>query len=71
MQVNPREILERLQKLKRPPLTDLPLEKEVPMILKKRTPLYTSVATVALPASIPYGGQIPFLTRKLQALCSW
>ncbi len=71
MQVNEKEIVARLKKLKRPPLTDLPLEKEVPMILKKRTPLFAEVAAVSLPASIPFAGHASYLVRKLKAQCSW
>ena len=71
MQVKEQEIVARLKKLKRPPLTDLPLEKEVPMILKKRTPLFQEVASLALPASIPFPGHAAYLVRKLKARCSW
>lgn len=71
MQVREKDMVERLKKLNRPALTDMPLEREVPMILKKRTPLYASVADLELPASIPFGGHASYLTRKLRARCSW
>lgn len=71
MQVREREMVERLKKLKRPPLTDLPLEEEVPMVLRKRTPLYESVATIQLAPSIHFGRQIPWLLSQLHKRCSW
>ncbi len=71
MQVREKDVVERLKKLDRPALTDMPLEREVPMILKKRTPLYASVADLELPASIPFPGHASYLTRKLRARCSW
>ncbi|MDO8649030.1 MAG: 3-phosphoshikimate 1-carboxyvinyltransferase [Candidatus Peregrinibacteria bacterium] len=60
------ELIERLKKAKRPSLTALPLEQEVPMILKKRTPLYQEVAHFSLPNS----GSINDAVRSLRALCS-
>ncbi len=60
------KLIERLKKAKRPPLTALPLEQEVPMILKKRTPLYQEVAHFCLPTS----DSIDAAVRSLRSLCS-
>lgn len=60
------ELIERLKKAKRPPLTDLLLEQEVPMILKKRTPLYKEVAHFSLLNS----DSIDDAVRSLRSLCS-
>lgn len=64
-------LIKRLKAGKRPALTDLPLEKEVPMILKKRSPWYRHVATITLPASVRLSRQIPFVLSALQKQCSW
>ncbi len=71
MQVRERDIIERLKVLKRPPLTNLTLEEEVPMVLSKRTPLFQEVASLTLPPSIPFAGHVSYLIRKLKARCSW
>lgn len=60
------EIIDRLRKSNRPPLTKLPLEKEVPLILKKRTPLYESVATFSLTESQTTKDAL----RSLSSLCT-
>jgi 3-phosphoshikimate 1-carboxyvinyltransferase len=65
------EITERLKKLQRPALTDLPLEKEVPMILAKRNPLYAEVASIRIPPSIPFPRHVPWVISQLRRRCSW
>ncbi len=64
-------VIARLRKLHRPALTDLPLEKEVPLILKRRTPLYAALADITLPPSLPKKSQVAALRSTLRASCSW
>lgn len=59
-------IIERLREDRRPPLTNLPLEAEIPLILGKRAPLYESVAHVT--AHEPFSAQS--VIRSLRSLCS-
>lgn len=59
-------ILQRLKRDQRPPLTQLPLEREVPLIMKRREPLYESVAHIFLQE--PH--KIRSAVKSLQALCS-
>ncbi|MFA7681653.1 MAG: shikimate kinase, partial [Candidatus Peribacteraceae bacterium] len=62
--------VKRLQKTHRPALTDLPLQEEVSLMLKKRNPLYKSVANITLPEKIPFSKQTSFVLSRLRALCS-
>lgn len=71
MQVTAKTITERLKKLKRPALTNMPLEKEVPMVLKKRTPLYKEVAEIVLPPHINFAKQRGYILSQLEERCSW
>jgi len=60
------EIIDRLKRNKRPPLTNLPLEKEVPLIMKKRIPLYRDVATLSFNES----QKVEDAIKSLSSLCS-
>lgn len=62
--------VERLQKAKRPPLTDLPLEEEVRTVLQKRDPLYQSVADFVIDESTPYKKHISSALQALSDSCS-
>ncbi len=61
-------IVKRLQVTKRPKLTDLPVGQEVRAMLHKRDPQYRSIAAIILPHVIPFGGQVPYVQRKLKSL---
>jgi 3-phosphoshikimate 1-carboxyvinyltransferase len=65
MQASARQTIQRLKKTKRPALTKMSLEQEVKTVLKKRDPLYKSVAAINLPERTPFSKQIPFLVRAL------
>ncbi|NOS66958.1 MAG: 3-phosphoshikimate 1-carboxyvinyltransferase [Candidatus Peribacteraceae bacterium] len=64
-------VIERLRKLRRPALTDLSLEKEVPLVLKRRTPLYAALADITLSPSLTQKQQVNALSKALRASCSW
>ncbi len=64
-------VIARLQKLHRPALTKLPLEEEVPLILKRRTPLYAALADITLPPSLLQKNQVTALRAALRSSCSW
>ncbi|MFA5272965.1 MAG: 3-phosphoshikimate 1-carboxyvinyltransferase [Candidatus Peribacter sp.] len=59
-------ILARLKKDQRPSLTSLSLEQEVPLIMKRRAPLFQNAAHISLKE--PHG--IQSAIQSLQALCS-
>lgn len=59
-------IIQRLQESNRPPLTSLPLAQEVRSMLKKRTPLYSSIAHIR----VRHSDGIPHIVRLLRDLCS-
>ena len=65
------ELIARLKKLGRPPLTKLPLEEEVKKVLKKRTPLYASVAQITVPETLKEAPLATLVASLLQAKCSW
>ncbi len=67
MQMSERGTIERLTLTKRPPLTDLPLEQEVPQVLARRDPLYRELATIILPERTPFSAHISFVIRELLA----
>ena len=59
-------IINRLKKKKRPPLTGLPLEREVKEIMKKRSPIYRRLADITVSSSDEVSGVIDSLSK----LCS-
>ncbi len=71
LEISEADSVARLQKIKRPALTNLPLEQEVKMILGKRNPIYSSLADIRVPATLPFGGQVPYVIRQLRRTCSW
>lgn len=60
------KIVKRLEKEKRPPLTRLPLTKEVPLILRKRTPMYRSIANLTVPGDGSLDRNISHLLSSLR-----
>ncbi|MBI3618773.1 3-phosphoshikimate 1-carboxyvinyltransferase [Candidatus Peregrinibacteria bacterium] len=66
LQARSSSILQRLKRDRRPPLTPLPLVKEVPLIMKRRRPLEESVAHISLRE--PH--DLRFAIHSLRALCS-
>ncbi len=66
LQARASSILQRLKKDQRPPLTQLSLEREVPLVMKQRRPLYESVARISLQE--PHS--VALAIKSLQALCS-
>lgn len=71
IQENVPTLLRRLRSASRPALTDLPLEKEVPQILHKRTPLYAGAAQIIIPPSLNPQKQLSHVLIALHKQCSW
>jgi shikimate kinase len=63
-----RELIRRLKSGKRPPLTDLPIEQEVPKISAERRPFYESVARIHIPKHLRFSLQVPFAVRALRSI---
>jgi len=71
LKVDESTLLTRLELLKRPPLTSLPLKEEIHLIQKKRTPLYQEVADIVIPDDLPCSKHITHILSQLQKRCSW
>lgn len=66
LQARTSSILQRLKKDQRPLLTRFSLEREVPLVMKRRSPLYESIAHISL--TEPHSA--PSAIQSLQELCS-
>ncbi len=68
LQARESELVKRLQKGKRPPLTDLPIHEEVRKFLLERGPHYREVAAIEVSPQLRFGEQVTFVLQALRKI---
>lgn len=62
------ELVARIERSKRPALTDLPLKEEVQKLRAERTPMYREIANIFIPATVPFSRQVSYTKGMLSTL---